>query len=202
MKKLSSLALAATLVGTLSISAIAPAAYAQDNTANANKGPKAEQKQNRKGKGEFRPVRGGHGFLNFVCSTQGAERLEKMLEITAIRLDVTDAQRPAFDDLKTAALTAQSDFAASCEPLKAEKAENAADRLAQRTAMMELQVAGMNTVLPAFETFYETLSDEQKAQVNKFGKKKGKKGERGKGKRGANARGAQPNAGTPAPSNG
>ena len=202
MKKLSTIALAATLVGTLSISAIAPAAYAQDNSTNANNGPKAEQKQERKGKGQYRAVRGGHGFLHFVCSTEGAERLEKMLEITAIRLDVTDEQRPAFDDLKTAALTAQSDFATACEPLKAEKPEGAADKMAHRTAMMELQIEGMNTVLPAFETFYEGLSDEQKAKVNKFGEKKGKRGKGGKGERGKGPRTGQQGNGAPAPSNG
>jgi len=195
MKKLSALALAATLVGTMSISAFAPAAFAQDNS---NSNAKAEQKQERKGKGQFRAVRGGHGFLGTICSTEGAERLDKALEIMAIRIDLTDAQRPAFDDLKTAALTAQTDFAAACAPLKEQKPDNAADKLKHRSAMMELQLESMNTVLPAFEAFYENLTDEQKAEVNKAGGKKGKRGEGQKGKGPRNQQGQS----APAPTNG
>lgn len=203
MKNFSKIALAATLVGTLAVSAIAPAAYAQE--AN-NDGQKAENKQDRKGKGQYRPVRGGHGFLNFVCATEGADRLEKTLEIMAIRLEVTDEQRPAFDDLKTAALTAQSDFAEACTPMKDAKPEGAVEKLAHRTSMMELQLESMNTVLPAFETFYEGLSDEQKAQINKFGEKKGKKGNKRQGQRGQDGKGPRgqqtQGAPAPAPSNG
>ncbi len=201
MKKISALALAATLVGTMSISALAPAAFAQDS---GNAGSSAEQKQERKGKGQFRPVRGGHSFLGSICSTDGAENVEKKLDILAIRIDLTDAQRPAFDDLKTAALTAQTNFGESCAPLKAEKPEGAADKLKHRTAMMELQLESMNIVLPAFENFYESLSDDQKSQMNKFGGKKGQKGKRGqfgKSKNGNGPRGQQGNS-APAPSNG
>lgn len=201
MKKLSTLALAATLVGTMSIGAFAPAAFAQDNSGQS---PKAEQKQERKGKGQFRAVRGGHGFLGAICSEEGADRLDKMLEIMAIRIDLTDEQRPAFDDLKTAALTAQTEFAESCAPLKEDKPEGAAEKLAHRTAMMELQLESMNTVLPAFETFYESLSDEQKAQINKAGGKKGPRGEHGKGFKGKQGKGprGQQTQSAPAPSNG
>ncbi|MGJ8529005.1 Spy/CpxP family protein refolding chaperone [Maritalea sp.] len=204
MKKISALALAATLVGTMSISALAPAAYAQDSTKT---GPSAEQKQERKGKGQFRPVRGGHAFLGSICSTDGAENVEKKLEIMAIRIDLTDAQRPAFDDLKTAALTAQTNFGESCAPLKAEKPEGAAEKMKHRTAMMELQLESMNIVMPAFESFYESLSDDQKAQMDKFGGKKGQKGKKGKrgqfgkSQKGDGPRGPQGN-GAPAPSNG
>ena len=209
MKKLSALVTAATLVGTLSISAFAPAAFAQDNSTQS---PKAEQKQDHKGKGQFRPMRGGHGFLGSICSTEGADRLDKMLEIMAIRIDLTDAQRPAFDDLKTAALTAQTDFATSCAPLKEQKPEGAAEKLKHRSAMMELQLASMNTVMPAFEAFYDSLSDEQKAQVNKAGGKKGRpgmerengdrKGQKGHwGKDGKGPRG-QKGQSAPAPTNG
>lgn len=199
MKNFSKIALAATLVGTLAVSAIAPAAYAQE--AN-NDGPKAENKQERKGKGEFRPVRGGHGFLNFICATEGADRLDKALEIMAIRLDVTDEQRPAFDDLKTAALTAQSDFAESCAPLKEAKPEGAADKMAHRVAMMELHLESMNSVLPAFEAFYDGLSDDQKAQINKFGEKMGKKGDKRHGARGHDGKGPRGQQNNAAPNNG
>jgi len=211
MKKLSALALAATLVGTMSISAFAPSAFAQDNSnqTNANKGPNAEQKQDRQGKGQFRPMRGGHGFLGSICSTEGADRLDKMLEIMAIRIDLTDAQRPAFDDLKTAALTAQTDFAESCAPLKDQKPENAADQMKHRAAMMELQLASMNTVMPAFETFFENLSDEQKTQINKIGGQNGERGDHGKGHNGKGPRGQGENGPrgpqgqtAPAPTNG
>jgi len=200
MKKISALVLASTLIGTLSIGAIAPAAYAQATASNGD-GKNAEQKQERKSKGQHRNVRGGHGFLNSICSETGAERLEKGMEIMAIRIDLTDAQRPAFDDLKTAALTAQTDYAEACTPLKAEKPEGAAEKLKHRTAMMELQLESMNQVLPSFEAFFDTLSDEQKAELNKFG---GKKGKGGKGKmQGKNGqRGNAPQGDGPAPANG
>ncbi|WP_415156855.1 Spy/CpxP family protein refolding chaperone [Maritalea sp.] len=201
MKKLSTLALAATLIGTMSIGAFAPSAFAQDS---GNQTSKAEQKQDRKGKGQFRPVRGGQGFLGAVCAEEGADRLDKMLEIMAIRIDLTDAQRPAFDDLKTAALTAQTEFGESCGPLKDQKPEGAAQILAQRTAMMELQLESMNSVLPAFETFYESLSDDQKAQINKMNGKNGPRGENGKGPHGKNGMGPRGPQGqnAPAPTNG
>jgi Spy/CpxP family protein refolding chaperone len=172
MKKFSTLALATALVGTLSVSAMAPVAAYADNHGD---GKRAEQKHKGKHSGQHRMVRGGHGFLGMVCAPEGAEKAGERLDKMAERLQLTADQTEAFNALKAAVTEAQTDAADACAPLKETKPATPVEGMEKRQAMMQLQLDAMSQITPAFADFYDSLSDEQKAELNK----KGPKGERG-----------------------
>jgi hypothetical protein len=115
--------------------------------------------------------RGGPGgLLALVCSKDGADRTEHMLLTIAQRTDLTDQQQPLYDAFKSAALDAQADFATACADARpvaqdASAKPDLAARLKTRLDIEKAHVAAMTSVLPAFESFYNSLSDEQKAAI-------------------------------------
>lgn len=89
----------------------------------------------------------------------------KMLDLDQIEQTVkpTDAQRPAFNDLKAAVATAEDQIRNACPgkppmtlPGRLEVAEK------RFTAMS----AGLSAVRPKVDAFYKTLSDDQKSCFN------------------------------------
>ncbi len=152
MNKLTTTLLATALVSTLSMTIFASAA-----TAN---GPQQGNRFSERAS----PVR-------FVCNDKAAERIETGLTRMAARLDLTDAQTTTFETFKTAALSAQAAFAQSCDQFKManqdQPKENLGliDRLNNRQAMMGAQLSSMGDVMPEFEAFFTSLTDEQKAQM-------------------------------------
>lgn len=75
-------------------------------------------------------------------------------------------QRGAFDDLKKAAKDAADQLQASCPTQMPQTPVARLDAVAKRlTVMMD----AMTTVRPKLETFYASLSDEQKAKFNTMG---------------------------------
>jgi hypothetical protein len=75
-------------------------------------------------------------------------------------------QRDAFDDLKKAAKDAADQLQTSCPTQLPQTPVARLDAVAKRlTAMMD----AMKTVRPKLETFYASLSDEQKAKFNTMG---------------------------------
>lgn len=176
---------AALLVATLALGAAAPAAFAQDQGLKAGPagGPRHQQMLRFHG-GEGGGMRGG--LLQLVCSEEGADRLELMLLAVSQRLDLTAEQAPLFDDLKAAALTAQTSFSDTCasaRPAAGETAEmpNLVERLETRIKVDEARIAALSDVLPSLQAFYDSLTDEQKAQLDApfegrrehFGKRQG-----------------------------
>jgi hypothetical protein len=172
MKRTTSLTLATLIVAVAATSA-APA-LAQDSPGNGQRQMRHELRgpgpggDNRGGMiHEERGMMRGGGLLALVCDEQGADRLEHMLLTVAQRTDLTAEQQPLHDALKTAALTAQSDFAAACAAARpAEGADvsstDLADRLKARLDIEKAHVAALEGVIPAFEAFYDSLSDAQK----------------------------------------
>ena len=79
------------------------------------------------------------------------------------RLQLNDAQRAALDDLANASVKAAQDIKAAC-PTKMPVA--APDRLAVMQQRIEAMIAGVQTVQPALQKFYDFLNDEQRAQLN------------------------------------
>ncbi|MCF4099029.1 Spy/CpxP family protein refolding chaperone [Maritalea mediterranea] len=168
MKKLSTLALTAAMVGTLAVSAMAPAAAYADNHGD---GKRAEQQHKGKKGGHHRMTRGGHGFLGMICAPQGAEKAVKRLDKMAEKLQLTADQTSAFETLKATVTEAQADAAEACAPLKDNKPASPVDRMEKRQAIMQLQLDAMGQITPVFADFYETLNDEQKAELSKKGPK-------------------------------
>jgi hypothetical protein len=178
---------AAMIVATLGLGAMAPAALAQDQRPQAGPGaPRLQQ--------DFRfhdqdgARRGGMrgGILQLVCNERGAERLEHFFVSISHRLELTAEQTPAFDALKAAALTAQTEFADTCatllpEPGTTAELPNLVERVETRIKVDEARIAALSDVLPSLEAFYSSLTDEQKqkldvpAQMRRehFGKRQG-----------------------------
>lgn len=185
MKRTTPMTIAALVVAIATSAAVAPA-YAQDNSKRDvrpgqgferhfernNDGPRGFFLHRERGPGKMQfALRGGAGqrgnVVALVCSPRGADRLEHLLLSIAQRVDPTTEQQPLYDAFKTAALTAQTDFSDACteaRPARTAGAErpDLADRMKAQFAVEKAHVEAMTNVIPAFEAFYDSLSDEQK----------------------------------------
>lgn len=156
MKKATSLILATAIAGTMVFTTMAPAVYAQDNTKGSEQ---SERMGKRGGQG------GPGGFIRLMCSEQGAERLETAMGRVAERVDLTAEQQTLLDELKTTALSAQTTFADSCATPTKDEDTDMIDRVKSRQANATLRLAAMDEIVPALENFYDSLTDEQKAEL-------------------------------------
>lgn len=176
MTRVTSTAIAALVAGTLGLAALTPAAIAQQGP-NPGQHPGGHHIQMQI-PGHF----GGHRFerfrntrvpgvragslLDLVCSPNGAERTEIGFVRLSYRLGLTEAQRPLFDDLRAAALTAQTQYADACAARTgADATPTPVDRLANQIADNTLRLELMETLLPKLEAFYDSLDDTQKAAL-------------------------------------
>jgi hypothetical protein len=183
MKSLTSAAIVALTAAVIGAGGLATSAYAQQGPQG---GPNQQQLQGPGGPGgnQFRPFnrgqmqddRGGPrrmgGLLDLVCSERGAERLEVAFVRLSHRIEITAEQQPLFDALKADALTAQTQFSDTCASVRPQVAEgqqpaavNPVDRMQDRIAIEKAHTAALEAVLPSFEAFFNSLTDEQKAQL-------------------------------------
>jgi hypothetical protein len=110
------------------------------------------------------------GVLALVCAPEGADRLEHLLLSISQRVDPTTEQQPLYDAFKSAALTAQTDFSDACTEARPQQTAEAtpadlADRMKTRLAIEKAHVEAMTNVIPTFEAFYDSLTDEQKLSL-------------------------------------
>jgi hypothetical protein len=186
MKRTTSMTIAALVVAVAAGAATAPV-YAQDHGRHEFRGPGQDMQRNHegprgfflereRGPGQMKfSMRGGPGgqrggVLSFVCSPKGADRLEHLLLNISQRVDPTTEQQPLFDTLKSAARTAQTGFADTCAEARPERTAGAdrpdlAERMKTRLAIETAHVEAMTSVIPAFEAFYDSLSDAQKQSL-------------------------------------
>lgn len=185
MKTISKTALVALMTASVGAAALAPAAFAQPAPAPQVEAPQAQGDMSKRfphgdrdGMFERRMMMrhmdgpGGHGprgagLLNFGS----AEALEIAFVRLSYAIDMTDEQRQLFDTLKSEALAAQADFAAATDGLRPDRDAEPAElpdmvtmfdnRIAFDTARLE----AMQAVQPAFEAFFDSLTDEQKADL-------------------------------------
>ncbi len=123
-----------------------------------------------------------------ICRGDVAEMADHMLVRVEHRVKPTDAQKAAFDEFKTATRSAAEKLREAC-PKAPEKAENgepqkptSIERLAQTQTGLEASLDALKAFRPAAEKFYATLSDEQKAKLDRRGGKghwRRDRGERG-----------------------
>jgi len=85
------------------------------------------------------------------------------------KLQLNDEQKALFDDLKAAGKNAADTFAASCPPDNNFAATTPPGRLQAMTARLDATLQAVDTVKPALDKFYASLSDEQKARFNEIG---------------------------------
>lgn len=169
MKTITSTAVAALLIATLSVTAIAPA-FAQETT------PPAASSQDQAGKPgpglRFQHQGGQRGGGDLLDFGRGAEGVEIALVRLSYRIELTTEQQPLFDALRTAALDAASSFETAVQGLHPDPAAtataerpNPTQRLENRIAIETAHLTALEAVQPAFTAFFDSLTDEQKAAL-------------------------------------
>ena len=159
----------AALVAALGLTAMSPAFAAGPQHQRPGSGDNRTLEFRRDGAG------GAFQFAEFSCAPRAADRMDNRLDRMAKRLELTSDQQKLFDDFRTSALTAQTDFADQCADIRpARSADTSAgkaerpdliQRLEQRLKMDEARLAAMTELLPQFKAFYESLTDAQKADL-------------------------------------
>ena len=107
------------------------------------------------------------GLVHFMCSDNGAPRVEIALNNLSDRLTLDDDQTALFDAFKTSALTAQTAYADACEtPVATARTQLSPVELMQLRATNDsANIAAIESVLPSLEAFYNSLTDDQKASL-------------------------------------
>ena len=109
---------------------------------------------------------GWHSMGRALCDPRTAGLAEWRIDAVERAVRPTDAQRPLLDQLKAASAKARDAIAAACPRELSESPVSRLDVMEKRlTAMLD----GVKTVRPAFEAFYTSLSDEQKARFTSVG---------------------------------
>jgi hypothetical protein len=98
-----------------------------------------------------------------VCSNQAPELTDWPIERISEVVQPTDAQRPALDELKAASGKAIEMLQSACPK---DLPSIPTGRLAAMESRLQVMLAAVQTVRPALERFYKSLSDEQKARFN------------------------------------
>ncbi len=152
----------AALVAALGLTAMSPAFAA---------GPDRPRNDNRTLEFRRDAAGGAFRFAEFSCGDRAADRLERRLDRMGKKLELTKDQEKLFEDFRTSALTAQTDFADQCTTIRpgatASKSErpDLIQRLEQRLKFDEARLAAMSELLPQFKTFYASLTDQQKKEL-------------------------------------
>lgn len=108
---------------------------------------------------------GGSG-MGAMCDPRGAGLAEWRMERIERLISPTEAQRAALDDLRTASAKAAEIVAAACPR---EFPASATARLELMEKRLDAMQQAIKTVRPAFDAFYATLNEEQKARINTSG---------------------------------
>ena len=107
----------------------------------------------------------GPGFIGraSACGPAAAGFLGWRIDRIEQVIKPTEAQRAKFDDLKAASDKASEGLRVACPT---EIPTSAVSRMEFMEKRMEAMLQSVKTMRPAFEAFYATLSDEQKARLD------------------------------------
>ena len=105
---------------------------------------------------------GGQQFER-ICSPRMAGFAEWRLDRMERVIKPTEAQRAKFDEFKAASNKAAETMRAACAT---DVPTTMVGRMEAMEKRLEALLGAVKTVRPAFEAFYATLSDEQKASLN------------------------------------
>jgi hypothetical protein len=98
-----------------------------------------------------------------VCRDNAAQLTNWPIERISAVVEPTDAQRPALEELRAASAKAIEMLKSGCPK---DLPSIPAGRLAAMESRLQVMLAAVQTVRPALERFYQSLSDEQKARFN------------------------------------
>jgi hypothetical protein len=109
---------------------------------------------------------GPGGNWTGMCNPRAAGFAEWRMERIERLVNPTEAQRAALNDLRTASTKAADIISAACP---SEFPASAPARIEAMEKRLDAMLTAVKTVRPAFEAFYATLNDVQKARVNSSG---------------------------------
>ena len=169
MKTFTKTAIVALMTATLGLSAIAPS-YAQDAA------PTQAQQQPGPGFGFRHDNHGGpRQFIggDLLGFDRGVEAVEIALVRLSHAIELTAEQQALFDSLRTEALAAAETFSTAVEGLRptapaegqAVEVPDFSERLENRIAIETARLAALEAVQPAATAFFDSLTDEQKAEL-------------------------------------
>jgi hypothetical protein len=98
-----------------------------------------------------------------VCRDNAAQLTDWPIERISAVVEPTDAQRPALEELRAASAKAVDMLKSGCPK---DLPSIPTGRLAAMESRLQVMLAAVQTVRPALERFYQSLSDEQKARFN------------------------------------
>ena len=98
-----------------------------------------------------------------VCRDNAAQLTDWPIERISAVVEPTDAQRPALEELRAASAKAIDMLKSGCPR---DLPSVPTGRLAAMESRLQVMLAAVQTVRPALERFYQSLSDEQKARFN------------------------------------
>jgi hypothetical protein len=108
----------------------------------------------------------GWSGMGAMCDSRAAGLAEWRMERIERLINPTEAQRAALSELRTASTKAAGTIVAACPR---EAPASASARLELMEKRLDAMLVAIKTVRPAFDAFYATLNDEQKALVNSGG---------------------------------
>jgi hypothetical protein len=106
------------------------------------------------------------GRGGFMCDLRGAGFAEWRIARIERAIQLNDVQRKALDELKAASTKAAQTMQAACPT---EFPATVPARLEAMEKRMEAMLQAIKTVRPAFDAFYATLDDQQKARLSEAG---------------------------------
>jgi LTXXQ motif family protein len=106
------------------------------------------------------------GRFDGPCDPRAAGIAEWRIDEIERVVRPTDTQRAALADLRAASTKAATALTSACPR---ETPQTSAQRMAFMERRMEAMLEAVKAVRPAFEAFYATLSDEQKARLDAVG---------------------------------
>ncbi len=109
---------------------------------------------------------GWGGGMGAVCDPRGAGLAEWRMQRIERLITPNEAQRAALSELRNASTKAADIVAAACPR---EFPESASARLELMEKRLDAMQQAIKVVRPAFDAFYASLNDEQKARVNTGG---------------------------------
>jgi len=98
-----------------------------------------------------------------VCRDNAAQLTDWPIERISAVVEPTDAQRPALEELRASSAKAIDMLKSGCPK---DLPSIPTGRLAAMESRLQVMLAAVQTVRPALERFYQSLSDEQKARFN------------------------------------
>lgn len=106
---------------------------------------------------------GWRNMGRYICDPRAAGLAEWRLNRIERAVQPTDSQRPALDQLRVASKKAAETISGACPR---ELPVQPVARLEAMEKRLEAMLLAVKTVRPAFESFYSSLTDEQKARLS------------------------------------